>query len=615
MPAAKVNFNLANLTQTVPSTPKGVNFVQGRSIRGPFSDPVDIINSWPSFVNKYGGLMSDSDAPRLVKRLLEKGGSVRFSRVGHYTDITDENSLTAVKASQPNTTILFIAGEFQASNTIDLTIDGTAITQVTFDTDNETTVKALAAEIASHVDVKAAYVSKVGANSQITVTPEGTDPLAVTAISVLGGASQPTITDLGISKITDATGNPIFTIKPKYAGVDYNNLQVTIEEGNNGQAGYFNLIVQHTTDLTLVEKYTNLFIEGQPSTVDANFLADVVAQSELVDVVYEDLSYLTGQVTPLNMKFNFAGGTDGDAVDDTDYIGDSAARNGFYSFDPYQDAMQIGVFDNDNDAVHQAGSAYAANRKDLIYFLHLPNSIKSKTAMISKRNSLNIDSKFTYIMAGGLKLRDPLTGQIKDTSAIADVMALASNSDANFGEWYSFAGNNRGAITNAVGVVNNFGAPATFKDLDDLANAHINMVINRDNAIKLWGNFSGQYKDDQEKFLSVVRLIIFLKKSLRPTLEDFVEEPNDIPTWKRLFYTVKPFMDSLVTKRALHSYTWNGDQDAASMDQLQFNNATDVTNGKYRVQLDLQAISSIQELTIDMVLTPAGVDFEVSDLL
>lgn len=97
--AAKVNFNVHNLTDTVVSTVEGINFVQGRSIRGPWGDPKDIITSWPAFVRIYGGLHPNLEAPSIVKRLLEKGGSVRFSRVGHYEDITDRESLTASKAN------------------------------------------------------------------------------------------------------------------------------------------------------------------------------------------------------------------------------------------------------------------------------------------------------------------------------------------------------------------------------------------------------------------------------------------------------------------------------------------------------------------------------------
>lgn len=519
MPAPKVNFNHTNLTQTVSSTVKGVNFVIGRSIRGPINDPSTIINSWTNFVNLFGGLTNTSPAPLLCKRLLEQGGSIRFCRVANYVAIEDPATLTATKAG------------------------GITVQNVTLD--------------------------------------------------------------------------PLFSLRPKYAGEDYNNLRVVINAGTNGQPGYFNLTIQHTTDLTLVERYENLKIVGKPTLEKASFLSRVSLSSQLVDVEYRDLSYLPeDMITPELIDKQFTGGTDGNAITDTDYIGDSASRTGFYAFDPYQDAMQVAVFDNDADVVHVAGSNYAANRKDLVYFLHLNNDLVTPTALIAKRDSLNIDSKYTYFVAGGIKLRDPLTGQVLNVNGIADVMALVNKSDQDYGEWYSFSGNTRGLVSGALGVVNNYGAPASHKDLDNLIDAGINMIINRDNRIKLWGNQSGQFTEDQERFISVVRMVITLKKSLRPTLENFIEEPNDIPTWKRLFYTVKPYMDSLVDKRALFFYDWQGDQFARNVEELTINNPADITQGKYKVRLGIKVIPSIQEITIDLILTPAGVDFEIlSELL
>ena len=114
--AAKVNFTVTNLTQTVGTPLQGISFVQGRSIRGPFSSPDEVINSWPQFVAKFGGLSSVSDAPLICKRLLEKGGSIRFSRVGHYTNLSDRGSLDAIKASQPVVKLLsFVIQEYHKS--------------------------------------------------------------------------------------------------------------------------------------------------------------------------------------------------------------------------------------------------------------------------------------------------------------------------------------------------------------------------------------------------------------------------------------------------------------------------------------------------------------------
>ena len=369
-------------------------------------------------------------------------------------------------------------------------------------------------------------------------------------------------------------------------------------------------------DVNIVETYRNLRIKGNPTKNDSDYLSKLVDATELVDIQYEDLSYLSGQITPVSIAFNFKGGSDGDEIVDADYVGSELSFTGFRAFDNYDDAMQMGVLDNNSDTVNVAGSNYSKLRGDLNYFIHLGNTLNTAQALINKRNSLNIDNKYVLFAGGGIKLRDELTGEVLESSGIADLLILANKSAEEFGPWYSFSGNNRGVVQDAIGVVNNFGTPAKYKDLDALADTHINMFIQRDNQTKLWGSLSGQYEEDQERFINVVRLVIYIKKNLKPILEDFIDEPNDISSWKRLYFTVKPFMDDLVDNRALYSYEWQGDQDAKDMNKLSVNDPVKVSQGKYKVRLRLSAIPGIKDIEIDMVLTSAGVTFEqISDLI
>ena len=512
--AAQVKFKTDNLTQVVKSPASGITFVLGQSEKGPFAKPDSIINTWPQFIEEYGGLMGTSIAPLLVKRMLEKGAPIRFSRVGHYTDVTDSSTLVATKA--------------------------------------------------------------------------------VASDDVVDGL------------------NELFELVPKNPGAWGNGLNVFITVGSNGGAEYFNISITHDTDTTVNEVYKNLIIDGAPSAANSNYLSDIVNYSKYFDVVYKDLSAsaIDAPFIPAPIAITFSTGTDATGVVATDYIGDSSSLTGFHAFDNYDDAMQIIVADSIEDTVHQAGAAYATLRKDIFYFLHLSNLITDKTSIIAKRDALLLDTKFAAIFGGGLTVLNPTNNQKISIEAITDICALASNSDTEFGEWYSFAGPNRGVIDNALGVINNFGSPARALDLNDLANRQVNMIINRNNGIKLWGNFTAQLKTDQESQLSIARLVVFLQKSLKPLLEGYLEEPNDIPTWKRIYYTVRPFLDTMVTKRALFSYLWQGDQDAASLNNLTINNATDVGQGKYKIKFSIKPIASIQEISVTITLVDGSVSFE-----
>lgn len=611
---AQVKFNVINRTQTVGTPPVGINFISGRSVRGPFASPNQVFNSWNDFVRVHGGLTTDFDAPLEIKRLLEKGGRIRFNRVGHYTDPSDASTLDAVKASLQSIVQLTFDAALVTANEISLDINGEAISTITFDTSNDNTLDLLATEIASSEYVSSADVVEVLGdatdNRVIQIIPAEGVTLTVSNISVVSGASQANGSVVSIAKFVDTDGNALFTLVPKHEGADYNNFTVTIAEASNTNVNYFDLIITHSEDTSISETYQNLTITGNPTVSSSSYLKTVADGSLYFDITYEDLSALSGQRIPLQGTIGFIGGTDGTAPTDADYIGDQAAQNGFYAFDPYEDSMQLAVMGNTADTVHIAGASYASNREDLIYYLDLPTTLSAKSAIITKRDSYNIDNKFVYIFGGGTKVIDPLTGNPKDLPGLAELLALINASDKDYGPWYSFAGKRRGLIQGIMDVVNNYGTPARFADLNNLTNKQINMIVNRNGSPQLVGNFSAQFANNQEKFISIVRLLIYLKKSLRPTLEDYLEEPNTLQTWKAIYFAVKPFLDGLVTQQALYSYEWQGDQFAPDMDSLQVNNGTDVSNGKYVVNFIIKAVPSIQEIKVNIILTPAGITFE-----
>lgn len=613
-----VDFNVTNLANQVSTPINGVSFVSGVTVRGPFADPRTIINSWAQFVRIFGGYHPTSLFPLLCKRALDRGAKLRVNRVGHYTDITDSSTLDAAKAVMGKTSLLEFTAAFVTLNEIDLEVNGDAITTVTFATNSNTTMAALAAAIELHPEVAEAYVVDGGAGTdddrKIIIIPENGYDVAITNIVVTLGASQPTGSETTYNRFLDASGEPLFGFTMKNAGANYNNFVIDVLPASNGDANYFNLSLVNLIEPSLNELYQNIKITGNPTVQDSTYLDDVISQSKTLDVVYEDLSSLSGQLRPINSSIQFIDGSDGTSPAYTDYIGDSNSGVGLNAFDGYDDAYQILIPEADETwtGVHNAGAAYSENRKDLIYWAHLVAN-QDKTSLITARQALNINSQYTAFFSGGLKVISPQTGAEIQIPEFVDILANAALSDQNFGPWYSFAGLNRGGITNVTGVVKNYGSPALYADLNEIANAQINMSVVKNNAVYLWGAFTGQLANNPEKFLTVVRLLIYLQRSLKPTLERYLEEPNDIPTWKRIFYEVKPFLDGLLTARALSEYQWNGDQDATDLNgSLQVNDPADVQNGKYVINFMIKPITPVQEISVNIIITPAGVSFEAA---
>lgn len=434
------------------------------------------------------------------------------------------------------------------------------------------------------------------------------DPTSLTAVKAVFDES---VTHYGVvAPLIDA-----FSLNLKNAGADGNNLQLKITAASNGDANYFNIEINHLLEAQYSEKYENLTIPGIPDVANSHYLDIIKAQSMWVDVVYADMS---GQVAPLNPAVGTwlaTGGSNG-AVVDADYAG-NAGGTGVYFLDQYSDFQGFAALDNETLTYYNSAIAYAKNREDCIALVHIPNTNITPTTVNNFRTSLTADTRFCAFFCGGLKIRDPFTTGINNPppypiSEMGDVLGIMARSAAGFGPWFSFAGLQRGQVDDALAVINNFG-PGGATRLDQLAQKQVNAMVSINGVIYIKGNFSGQKSTSRKSFLSIVQLIIYLKKSLQPTLERYLEQPNDFRNFRELYNEVDPFLSNLKggDKRALIDYTWKGDQFANTDADLKLNNRADLDQGKYVVDLWLKEAVSLQTLTMRITSAAPGVSFQI----
>ena len=97
-------------------------------------------------------------------------------------------------------------------------------------------------------------------------------------------------------------------------------------------------------------------------------------------------------------------------------------------------------------------------------------------------------------------------------------------------------------------------------------------------------------------------------------VEKYLEEPNIWNTWNKIYLEVKPMLDNLVDEDAMSEYTWMGDQDANSYNDLSVNNEADVRQGKYKAILKFKDIVPMQEITMGIYIDQASKSVSVQDV-
>lgn len=615
MNSANAKFREEDNSFSPVELPAGICGISIVTKRGEIGKANKLTKTWPEFIKRFGGLMSDNEGPLQAKILLDGGAQLRVNSIKHYTDVT--TGTTSATYSDVDATTgginLNIVGAPTSGN-VTLAATGFTSAVVPFNTNALQTIKDTVAKFYSLNRSKLIKATVISA-TQILLAPSYGNTLASVTLTGTGITSATTVQLTNFSNGTV----PLFLVVPKAQGAEYNKLVVDIRPASNNNVAAFDMVVWIQGEENNAESYLNLKINGALTESDLTFLNGISESSELINVEYVDLTGVT-PLMPLFGARTFEGGTDGGYITDADFIGDSAGKTGWYAFNGIDDIVSIGAPTESSAAVQIAGAAYAANREDIVHFSHLSNNLKTENALVGARNSTLIDSSYNAFFAGGLRVPDPLTGRERGISELGAVMALAAKSGITYGMNKSFAGENRGVIFGTFGPVNNFGSSDNQVGMNQLSNAQINTVIASDGKVMLWNCLTSQIDDSLLSFLNVRRALIYIKGSLRATLRRYIEEDNIIGTWKKLYLEVNPFLKRLSDSNWFFpsaamplGYRWEGDQDAKDLDSLVINNKMDVLKGKYKARLFVTPTPALRE--VEIIVTIMGSSISVEEVL
>jgi phage tail sheath protein FI len=326
---------------------------------GPMNDAT-LVTSWTQFVKMFGNDFANGYGAYAARDFFRMGGEQLYVvRICHYTDITDPETLTAVKANATFTddgeggepTAGYHTGGagpmvdmVDAENKFKIAVDEDAVAHtVTCDwTECDDGTKIAAAMEAAIQALGGAYAAvTVDFAEDVYVITSGTtghhSQVRITRAASLDCCDELQIAELG--EDTDGTGGTLtdlFEVTGKYYGTYGNSLKVTVDDVDV-VAHTFTLLVYYTYDngtQKLLERYTGLTLD---ETDTENFIEDRINDTSLY-IQVEQLA----DGDPEETSTTLASGSDGLAsIADADYIGDEASASGLYALDKIDQMLAI----------------------------------------------------------------------------------------------------------------------------------------------------------------------------------------------------------------------------------------------------------------------------------
>jgi len=263
--------------------------------------------------------------------------------------------------------------------------------------------------------------------------------------------------------------------------------------------------------------------------------------------------------------YSFAGGVNGDlsgkTFSDADVkaavIGDAAQNTGIYSYLKEDVDISLLVIPGctEQNIVNNAVSI-AETSQEYLFVTNPPFGISSPQNAIAWSNgaaegrTAALNSSYAAVYWPWVKLFNPFT-QV-DEYVSPDIFAIRQMAftDANFDAWFAPAGLVRGRLTKPVDVE----LVLTQGDRDALYGP--GNVINPvqkflTEGIVLWGQRTTQRAATALDRINVRRLMIVIRKMLLASTRQFVFEPNDAATWKRVTNAVEPLMADIKSRRGV----------------------------------------------------------------
>jgi len=196
-------------------------------------------------------------------------------------------------------------------------------------------------------------------------------------------------------------------------------------------------------------------------------------------------------------------------------------------------------------------STLVQTRRDCVAILDNGDNA-SYTAAITSRDSTNtFNNYYTALYECYNKVYDIFTGQDIWVSPVYHMSYILPRNDNVAELWYAAAGYNRAAIDSIKELRYN----PKLGQRDNFYLKQINDIVKFSSGYVVWSQLTTQAKQSAMQDLNVVRMVLYVKRSIEQFAKFYIFEMNDQITWSKFNNEVIGFLEQIKKKRGLYSYS------------------------------------------------------------
>lgn len=299
-------------------------------------------------------------------------------------------------------------------------------------------------------------------------------------------------------------------------------------------------------DEHLVESHAGLTMEPDTASYAPRRLNDPVSGSRYVSAKDEKSSSGSGANLPAGNAVaapaRFNPGRDGTPTAN-DFIGDPAARTGFYAFDPFD--VQLLCTERTDPGIVAAALAYCAGRGDCMFVGSVPEGTVEAGQALAYGQAFQGKKVYGALYGPWIVIPDPIglgEAPVRKVPPTGHVMGVYARIESTRGVWKAPAGDE----ANLLGVLDVEYRLSDAEHTDLVKSGSINGVRAVPRAGIVIDASRTLSTDTRWLYVGVRLLFNYVKSSLKQGLRWARQEPNRDALWSAIKYgTVSPFLMGL----------------------------------------------------------------------